>query len=138
MKRSTWKTTPPQYNPRVEGLLEQDDPQPRGAGKMQRKLNKVRFESRPRKRQRPMPEENEDPIIVAYSDEDEEVDPIIIVAEMNRRTRRKNIQEKKTPLSHPWKKRKEVCPMHILQDHLPTPHLKMRTGKLKVCPSWLI
>ena len=80
MKRLTWKTTPPQYNPRVEGLLEQDDPQPRGAGKMQRKLNKVRFKSRPRKRQRPMPKENEDPIIVAYSDEDEEVDPIIIVA----------------------------------------------------------
>ena len=80
MKRSTWKTAPPHYNPRVEGLLEQNDPQPRGAGKMQRKLNKVRFESRPRKRQRPMPEENEDPIIVAYSDEDEEVDPIIVVA----------------------------------------------------------
>ena len=80
MKRSTWKTAPPQYNPRVEGLLEQNDPQPKGAGKMQRKLNKVRFKSRPRKRQRPMPEEDEDPIIVAYSDEDEEVDPIIIVA----------------------------------------------------------
>ena len=69
--------TPPQYNPRVEGLLEQEDPQPRGAGKMQRKLNRVRFESRPRKRQRPMPE---DPIIVAYSDEDEGDDPLIIVA----------------------------------------------------------
>ena len=80
MKRSTWKTTPPQYNPRAEGLLEQNDPRPKGAGKMQRKLNKVRFESRPRKRQRPMPEEDDDPIIVAYSDEDEEVDPIIIVA----------------------------------------------------------
>ena len=58
--------------------MEQDDPQPKGAGKMQRKLNKVRFESRPRKTQRPMPE---DPIIVAYSDEDE-VDPIIIVADL--------------------------------------------------------
>ena len=80
MKQSAWKTTPPQYNPRVEGLLEQNDPRPKGAGKMQRKLNKVRFESRPRKRQRPMPKEDEDPIIVAYSDEDEEVDPIIIVA----------------------------------------------------------
>ena len=78
-KRLTWKTTPPQYNPRAEGLLEQNDPRPKGAGKMQRKLNKVRFESRPRKRQRPMPEEDDDPIIVAYSDE-EEVDPIIIVA----------------------------------------------------------
>ena len=74
---STWKMTPPQYNPRAEGLLEQEDPQPRGAGKMQRKLNRVRFESRPRKRQRPMPE---DPIIVAYSDEDEGDDPLIIVA----------------------------------------------------------
>ena len=62
----------PQYNPRVEGLLEQEDPQPRGAGKMQRKLNKVRFESRPRKRQRPMPK---DPIIVAYSDDNEGDDP---------------------------------------------------------------
>ena len=80
MKRSTWKTTPFQYNPRVEVLLEQNDPSPKGAGKMQRKLNKVRFESRPRKRQRPMPKEDDDPIIVAYSDEDEEVDPIIIVA----------------------------------------------------------
>ena len=69
--------TPPPYNPRAEGLLEQEDPQPRGAGKMQRKLNRVRFESRPRKRQRPMPE---DPIIVAYSDEDEGDDPLIIVA----------------------------------------------------------
>ena len=77
MKQSTWKITPPQYNPRAEGLLEQDDPRPRGAGKMQRKLNRVRFESRPRKRQRPMPE---DPIIVAYSDEDEGDDPLIIVA----------------------------------------------------------
>ena len=68
MKRSTWKTAPPQYNPRVEGLLEQNDPQPKGAGKMQRKLNKFRFESRPRKRQRPMPQE------------DKETDPTIVVS----------------------------------------------------------
>ena len=80
MRRSTWRTAPPQYNPRAEGLLELNDPRPKGAGKMQRKLNKVRFESRPRKRQRPIPKENNDPIVVAYSDEDEEVDPIIIVA----------------------------------------------------------
>ena len=79
-RRSTWRTAPPQYNPRAEGLLELNDPRPKGAGKIQRKLNKVRFESRPRKRQRPMPKEEKDPIIVAYSDEDEEVDPIIIVA----------------------------------------------------------
>ena len=45
---------------------------------MQRKLNKVRFKSRPRKRQRPMPEENDDPIIVAYLDEEEEIAPIIV------------------------------------------------------------
>ena len=79
-KRSIWKMTPPQYNPRAEGLLGHNDTRPKGAGKMQRRLNKVRFESRPRKRQRPMPEEDDDPIIVAYSDEEEEVDPIIIVA----------------------------------------------------------
>ena len=77
MKWSAWKTTPPQYNPRAAGLLEHD-PRPKGAGKIQQKLNKVRFESRPRKRQRPMPKEDENPIIVAYSDE-EEVDSIIIV-----------------------------------------------------------
>ena len=82
MKRSTWKTAPPQYNPRVEGLLEQNDPQPKGAGKMQRKFNKVRFESRPRKRQRPMPKEDReiDPIIVADLAEDEETDPTIFVS----------------------------------------------------------
>ena len=71
---STWKTTPHHYNPRAAGLLEHD-PRPKGAGKIQRKLNKVRFESRPRKRQRPMPEEDDDPIIVAYSDEEEEMTP---------------------------------------------------------------
>ena len=49
-------------------------------GKIQQKLNKERFESRPRKRQRPMPGEDEDPIIVTYSDEEEGEDPIIIVA----------------------------------------------------------
>ena len=82
MKRSTWKIDPPQYNPRAEGLLEQNDPRPKGAGKIQRKLNKVRFESRPRKRQRPMPKEEEeiDPIIVADLEEDEETDPTIFVS----------------------------------------------------------
>ena len=72
MKRLTWKTALPQYNPRAEGLLEQNDPQPKGAGKIQRKLNRVRFKSRPRKRQRPMSEEDEetDPTIIVSSDED--------------------------------------------------------------------
>ena len=79
MKWSAWKTTPPQYNPRAAGLLVHD-PRPKGAGKIQQKLNKVRFESRPRKRQRPMPKEEDDPVIVAYSDEEEDDDPIIIVA----------------------------------------------------------
>ena len=74
------KIAQPQYNPRAEELLDQSGPQRKKIGKVQKKLNKVRFESRPRKRQRPMPEEDEDPIIIAYSEEDEEVDPIIIVA----------------------------------------------------------
>ena len=60
---------------------------------MQRKLNKVRFKSRPRKRQRPMLEENKDPIIVAYSDEDEEVDPIIIVAGLEGDNEQKDQEE---------------------------------------------
>ena len=59
-RRLTWKTAQPQYNPRAEGLLDQNDPQQKGAGKTQKKLNKVRFESRPRKRQRPMPQEDEE------------------------------------------------------------------------------
>ena len=75
-KRSTWKTAPPQYNPRDLRTLEQNDPQPKGAGKIQKKLNKVRFESRPRKQQRPMPQEDEetDPTIVVSSDEDGQKD----------------------------------------------------------------
>ena len=63
---------------------------------MQRKLNKVTFESRPRKRQRPMPEENEDPIIVAYSDEEDEVDPIIIVAGLEGDDKQKDQEEEDT------------------------------------------
>ena len=54
--------------------MEQNDPRPKGAGKMQRKLNKVRFECRPRKRQRPMPKEDDDPIIVAGLEGDEQKD----------------------------------------------------------------
>ena len=91
MRWSAWKTTPPQYNPRAAGLLEHD-PRPKGAGKMQRKLNKVRFESRPRKRQRPMPEEDDDPIIVAYSDEEDE-DPIIIVAGLEGDEQKDQVEE---------------------------------------------
>ena len=72
------KIAQPQYNPRAEELLDQSGPQRKRIGKVQKKLDKVRFESRPRKRQRPMPEEDEDPIIIAYSDEDEEIDPIIV------------------------------------------------------------
>ena len=63
---------------------------------MQRKLNKVRFKSRPRKRQRPMPKENEDPIIVAYSDEDEEVGPLIIVAGLEGDDKQKDQEEEHT------------------------------------------
>ena len=35
-KRSAWKTAPPPYNPRAEGLLEPNDPQPKGAGKIEK------------------------------------------------------------------------------------------------------
>ena len=75
-RRLTWKTAQPQYNPRAEGLLDQNDPQQKGEGKIQKKPNKIRFESRPRKRQRPMPQEDEetDPPIVISSDEDGQKD----------------------------------------------------------------
>ena len=140
MKRSTWKTTPPQYNHREEGLLEQDDPRQRGAGKMQRKLNKVRFESRPRKRQRPMPEENDDPIIVAYLDEEEEIDPLIVAGleDDEQKDQEEEHAREEDPPQSPLEEEKGSLPMHIPQNHLPIPHLKTMTGKLKVCPSWLI
>ena len=43
-----------------------------------------------------MPEENKDPIIVAYSDEDEEVDPIIIVAGLEKDDEQKNQEKEHT------------------------------------------
>ena len=75
-RRLTWKTAQPQYNPRAEGLLDQNDPQKNGAGKIQKKLDMVRLESRPRKRQRPMPLEDKetDPPIIISSDEDKQKD----------------------------------------------------------------
>ena len=76
------------------------DPRPNGAGKIQRKINKVRFESRPRKRQRPMPEENDDPVIVAYSDEEGE-DPIIVVAGLEGDIEQKDQEEGHTREEEP-------------------------------------
>ena len=139
---STWKTTPPHYNPRAAGLLEHD-PRPKGAGKIQQKLNKVRFESRPRKRQRPMPEEDEDPIIVAYSDEDKGDDPIIIVAGLEGDDEQKDqevehTREGRTPSVAPGRRERKYALCIYPKITSLTPHLKMRTGTLKVCPSWLI
>ena len=113
MKQSTWKTTLPQCNPKAEGLLEQDDPQLRGAGKMQRKLNKVRFESRPRKRQRPMTKGDEDPIIVAYTNEEEEI-ALIIVAGLEGDDEQEDQEEEHTreedPLQSPPEEEKGSLP----------------------------
>ena len=92
--------TPPPYNPRAVGLMEHD-PRPNGAGKIQQKLNKVRFESRPRKRQRPMPEENDDPVIVTYSDEEEGEDPIIVVAGLEGDIEQKDQEEGHTREEEP-------------------------------------
>ena len=119
--RLTWKTAQPQYNPQTEGLLVQNNLQKNGAGKIQKKLDKVRFESRPRKRQRPMPPEDEEtdsPIIIS-SDEDEQKD-----------------QEEGHPLNLPLRKRRETHPICTPLSHLPTPHLEMMTGKQKVPLSW--
>ena len=137
-KQSAWKTTPPQYNPRAEGLLEQNDPRPKGAGKMQRKLNKVRFESRPRKRQRPMPKEDNDPIIVAYLDEDEEIDPIIVAGlegDEQKDQEEEHTREEEPPQS-PLEEEKGNLPYAYTSRSPPTPHLKMMTGKLKIFLDW--
>ena len=111
-KRLTWKTAPPQYNPRAEGLLDQNDPWPKGAGKIQRKLNKVRFESRPRKRQRPMPQENE------------ETDPQIVISSewgWTEGTRGRAHRRRRPPQSPPEEARKEIYPTHTPQSHPPYP-----------------
>ena len=70
--------------------------------------------------------------------EDEETDPTIVVSsdEDRQKDQRKSTQEKKNPLSLPWRKRKEIYHTHMPQSHLPTPHLKMMTGKQKVSPDW--
>ena len=115
-------------------------PGPKGAGKMQRRLNKVRFESRLRKRQRPMPKEDDDPIIVAYSDE-EEVDPIIIVAGLEGDEQKDqeggHTREEESPQLPP-EEEKGSLPYAYTPRSPPTPHLKTKLGKLKVCLSWLI
>ena len=108
---------------------------------MQRKLNKVRFESRPRKRQRPIPKEDDDPIIVTYSDEDEEVDPIIIVAGLEgdeQKDQEEDHTREEEPPQSPLEEEKGNMPYAYTPRSPPTPHLKMMTGKPKVCPGWLI
>ena len=129
------KITQPQYNPRAEELLDQSGPQRKKIGKVQKKLNKVRFESRPRKRQKPMPEEDEDPIIIAYSEEDEEVDPIIIVAGLEGDEQKDQEEEhtrEEEPPQSPQKKREGTHPICIPPNHLHTCHQAMVDGKLKV------
>ena len=140
MKRSTWKTAPPQYNPRVEGLLEQNDPRPKGAGKIQRKLNKVRFKSKPRKRQRPMPEEDKeiDPIIVADLGEDKETDPTIFVSldEDRQKDQEEEHTREKEPPQSPPEEEKGNLPYAYTPKLPPYPHLKTMTGKPKVSLDW--
>ena len=85
-----------------------------------------------------MPKEDDDPIIVAYSDEDEEIDPIIVAGldEDGQKDQEEEHTREEEPPQSPQKKRKEICNMHTPQSHLPTPHLKTMTGKLKVFLDW--
>ena len=71
--------------------------------------------------------------------EDEETNPTIVVSSDERQTEGpggRAHKRRRTPLSLPRKKRKEICHIHTPQSHLPTPHLKTMTGKLKVSPDW--
>ena len=140
MKQSAWKTTPHQYNPRAEGLLEQNNPWPKGAGKMQRKLNKVRFESRPRKRQRPMPRWKRWPHNSCLFRWRQRSWPHNNSCWFGRRQTEgpggRTHKRRRTPSVSPQKKRKEICHMHTPQGRPPYPHLKMMTGKPKVSPDW--
>ena len=120
--------------------MELNDPQPKGAGKIQRKLNKVRFKSRPRKRQRPMPEEDKeiDPIIVADLEEDEEIDPIIVSGldeDGQKDQEEEHTREEEPPQSPPRRRERKTIFIHPKVTSLP-PHLKMMTGKLKVFLDW--
>ena len=88
-----------------------------------------------------MPKEDDDPIIVAYSDEEEEVDPIIIVAGLEGDEQKdqegEHTREEESPQS-PLEEEKGSLPYAYTPRLPPTPHLKTKTGTLKVCPSWLI
>ena len=55
----------------------------------------------PGKRQRPMPEENDDPVIVTYSDEEEGEDPIIVVAGLEGDVEQKDQEEGHTREEEP-------------------------------------
>ena len=88
-----------------------------------------------------MPKEDNDPIIVAYSDEDEEVDPIIIVAglegDKQKDQEEDHTREEELPQSPPEEGKGSLTYAYTPRSP-PTPHLKTMTGKLKVCLSWLI
>ena len=83
MKRSTWKTAPPQYDPGAEGLLEQNDP-PTKRCRKNAEETQHKFDLNPGpgkgKGQCPKKMEKLTPIIVADLAEDKETDPTIFVS----------------------------------------------------------
>ena len=88
-----------------------------------------------------MPEENDDTIIVAYLDEEEEIDPIIVAGlegDDGQKDQEEGHTREEDPPQLPLEEEKGNMPYAYTPRSPPTPHLKTMTGKPKVCLSWLI
>ena len=68
--------------------------------------------------------------------EDKETDPTIVISsdEDGQKDQEEEHTREEEPPQSPQKERKETCHIRTPQSHLPTPHLKMMTGKQKVSP----
>ena len=83
-----------------------------------------------------MPEEDEDPIIVAYLDEDLEIDPIIVAGlegDEQKDQEEEHTREEEPPQS-PLEEEKGNLPYAYTPKS--PPYLKTMTGKLKVFLDW--
>ena len=88
-----------------------------------------------------MPKEDEenDPIIVAYSEEDEEIDPIIVAGlggDGQKDQEEEHTREEEPPQSPPEEEKGNLPYAYTPKITSLPPHLKMMTGKPKVFPDW--
>ena len=85
-----------------------------------------------------MPKEDDNPIIVAYLDEDKEIDPIIVAGlegDKQKDQEEEHTREEEPPQSPP-EEEKGNLPYSFTPRSPPTPHQKIMTGKPKVFLDW--